>query len=101
MSPRERLWPAHSTGFEKQARNAQSRHDFREWSAHYEPQKNGSSSALPELPRADPKAYYRTSDGILVKGVELAKGVLPVNLQPTTPSLFERVRKKWRLLFRR
>lgn len=76
MSPRERLWPGYSTEFEKEARDAQSGRGFKKWRARYERGNNGSSSALPE-------------------------SILPVNLQPTTPSLFERVRKELNLLFKR
>ncbi len=101
MSPRERLWPGYSTGLEKEAKRVQGRSDFKDWRTQHECRNNGSSPASPELPRTNPKAYYRTGDGILVKGVELAEGILPVNLQETTPSLFERAGKELKLLFKR
>ena len=101
MSPKERLWPGYSTRLEREARRVQNRSDFEDWSTQHECGNNGSSPASLELPGIDPKAYYRTSDRILVKGVELAEGILPVNLQEATPSLFERVRKELKLLFKR
>lgn len=101
MSSQERLWPGYSTGVEKEAKRVQGRGDFKDWTTQHECRNNGSSPASPELPRIKPKAYYRTGDRFLVKGVELAEGILPVNLQETTPSLFERARKEWKLLFKR
>lgn len=101
MSPRERLWPGYSTEFEKEARDAQSGRGFKKWRARYERGNNGFFPVLPESPRADLKAFYRVGDGTLVKGCELSESILPVNLQPTTPSLFERVRKELNLLFKR
>jgi len=101
MRPRERLWPGPSISLEKEAQRVQKRGDFEDWSTQHERRNNGSSPASLELPRTNPKVYYRTGDGILVKGVELAEGILPVNLQETTPSLFERARKELKLLFKR
>lgn len=108
MSPRERLWPGCSIRLEKEAQHVQKRGDFKKWSAQYERRNNGSSPTSPELPRVNPEAYYQAGDGTLVKGCELAEGILPVNLQKTTPffkeqppSFWERLKKGWRLFLRR
>lgn len=97
MSPNERLWPGYSTAFEKQARDAQKRGGYRKWIDRYENGKD-SSPVPQETLMANLHTYYRAGDGTLVKGSELADGILPINLQETTPSLVQRIKKELGLL---
>jgi len=97
MSPKERLWPGRSTGFEKLARDAQKRGPFKKLTAQYE-EKKDSSSIPQEILTADLRAYYQAGDETLVKGSELADGILPVNLQEAAPSLVQKIKKEVELL---
>lgn len=100
MSPKERLWPGRSTGFEKLARDTQKRGDWRDIVARYENGKD-SSPVSQETLMANLHSYYRAGDGALVKGSELADAILPINLQETTPSLVQRIKKELGLLIRK
>ena len=86
----------HSSRLQKQARDVWKSESYRGWVKQYE--NPSPPPSLEEFPEVNPKAYYRTSRGKLLKGLELAPGPLPINLQETNPSFWEKMEKELTLL---